>query len=75
MGLAELHYNSLGLPKRDYVIAYKWYTIAAGLGSKEAKAFTLRMQQTVLKEPHVTAEQKAGAEKAAADWLATYAKK
>ena len=34
MGLAELHYNSLGLPKRDYVIAYKWYTIAAGLGSK-----------------------------------------
>ena len=75
MGLAELHYNSLGLPKRDYVIAYKWYTIAAGLGSKEAKAFTLRMQQTVLKEPHVTVEQKMAAEKAAADWLAGYAKK
>jgi hypothetical protein len=33
------------------------------------------MLQTVLKEPHVTAEQKAVAEKSAADWLATYAKK
>ena len=74
MGLAEIFYGSL-LPKRDYVSAYKWYLIAAGLGSKEAKAFTLRMQQTVLKEPHVTAEQKAVAEKSAADWLATYAKK
>ena len=75
MGLAELYYRSLGLPKRDYVTAYKWYTIAAGLGSKEAKAFTLRMQQTVLKEPHVTADQKATSEKAAADWLVSYAKK
>ena len=75
MGLAELHYNSLGLPKRDYVTAYKWYIIAAGLGGKEAKAFVPRMLQTVLKEPHVTAEQKAVAEKSAADWLATYAKK
>ena len=75
MGLAEIFYGSLGLPKRDYVSAYKWYLIAAGLGSKEAKAFTLRMQQTVLKEPHVTAEQKAASEKAAADWLAAYAKK
>lgn len=75
MGLAEIHYNSLGLPKRDYVTAYKWYIIATGLGSKEAKAFILRMQQTVLKEPHVTAEQKTAAEKAAADWLAAYAKK
>lgn len=75
MGLAEIFYSSLGLPKRDYVSAYKWYLIAAGLGSKEAKAFTLRMQQTVLKEPHVTAEQKTAAEKAAAAWLASYAKK
>ena len=75
MGLAEIFYGSLGLPKRDYVSAYKWYLIAAGLGSKEAKAFILRMQQTVLKEPHVTAEQKAAAEKAAADWLATYTKR
>jgi hypothetical protein len=33
------------------------------------------MQQTVLKEPHVTAEQKVASEKAAADWLADYAKK
>ena len=75
MGLAEIFYGSLGLPKRDYVSAYKWYLIAAGLGSKEAKAFTLRMQQTVLKEPHVAAEQKVASEKAAADWLVTYAKK
>ena len=75
IGLAEIFYGSLGLPKRDYVSAYKWYLIAAGLGSKEAKAFTLRMQQTVLKEPHVTAEQKAASEKAAADWIVIYSKK
>jgi TPR repeat protein len=75
MGLGEIYYSSLGLPKRDYATAYRWYAIAAGLGSKEAKTFTLRMQQTVLKEPHVTAEQKAASEKAAADWLVTYAKK
>jgi hypothetical protein len=33
------------------------------------------MQQMVLKEPKVSSEQKAAAEKAAADWLAAYAKK
>jgi|TARA_B100000959_G_scaffold110444_1_gene116496 TPR repeat protein len=75
MGLGEIYYNSLGLPKRDYATAYRWYAIAAGLGSKEAKAFTLRMQQTVLKDPRVTAEQKATVEKAVSDWLAAHAKK
>ena len=75
LGLAELYYNQVGLPARDYPTAYKWYLIANGLGSKVAKAFLPRMQQTVLKEPKVTAAQKAAAEKAAADWLAAYAKK
>ena len=75
MGLAEIYYNQVGLPKRDFPSAYKWYLIAAGFGSKEAKAFIPRMVQTVLKEPHVTAEQKAAAEKAATDWLAAHAKK
>jgi TPR repeat protein len=75
LGLAELYYNQVGLPARDYPAAYKWYLIADGLGSKVAKAFLPRMQQTVLKEPKVSAEQKAAAEKAAADWLAAYAKK
>lgn len=75
MGLAEIYYNQRGLPKRDFPSAYKWYLIAAGFGNKEAKAFIPRMEQTVLKEPHVTAEQKAAAKKAAADWLAAHAKK
>ena len=75
LGLAELYYNQVGLPVRDYPTAYKWYLIADGLGSKVAKAFLLRIQQTVLKEPKVTAAQKATAEKAAADWLAAYSKK
>ena len=42
---------------------------------EEAKSFIPRMEQTVLKEPHVTAEQKAAAKKAADDWLAAHAKK
>jgi len=75
LGLAEIYYNQVGLPARDYPNAYKWYLIADGLGNKTAKAFIPRMQQSVLKEPKVTAEQKAAAEKAAADWLAAYAKK
>ena len=75
LGLAELYYNQVGLPERDYPSAYKWYLIADGLGSKVAKAFLPRIQQTVLKEPKVSAEQTAAAEKAAADWLAAYAKK
>ena len=75
LGLAELYYNSVGLEKRDYATAYKWYLIASGLGSKEAKAFIPRMEQAVLKEPNVNAEQKATAEKAANDWLAAYGKK
>ena len=75
MGLAEIYYNQRGLPKRDFPSAYKWYLIAAGFGNKEAKAFIPRMEQTVLKEPHVTAEQKAAAKKAADDWLAAHAKK
>ena len=75
LGLAELYYNSVGLEKRDYATAYKWFLIASGLGSKEAKAFIPRMEQAVLKEPNVNAEQKATAEKAANDWLAAYGKK
>jgi len=75
LGLAELYYNSLGLPKRDYPTAYKWYLIASGLGSKDAKAFLPRMVQSVLKEPHVKPEEKAAAEKTAQDWLAAYTKK
>jgi TPR repeat protein len=75
LGLAELYYNQVGLPARDYSAAYKWYLIADRLGSKVARAFLPRMQQTVLKEPKVTAAQKASAEKAADDWLAAYAKK
>ena len=75
LGLAELYYNSVGLEKRDYATAYKWYLIASGLGSKEAKAFIPRMEQAVLKEPNVNAEQKAAAEKAANHWLAAYGKK
>ena len=75
MGLAELYYNSVGLPKRDFAAAYKWYLIAAGLGNKDAKAFIPRMSAAVLKDPHVTAEAKAEAEKAATDWLAAYGKK
>ena len=75
LGVAELYYNSVGLPKRDYAIAYQWYLIASGLGSKEATAFIPRMEQAVLKEPNVNAEQKAAAEKAAQDWLAAYGKK
>ena len=75
LGVAELYYNSVGLPKRDYAIAYQWYLIASGLGSKEAAAFIPRMEQAVLKEPNVNAEQKAAAEKAAQDWLAAYGKK
>ena len=75
LGLAELYYNQVGLSARDYPTAYKWYLIADGLGSKVARAFLPRMQQTVLKEPKVTAEQKAAAEKAAADWLTAYSKK
>ena len=75
LGVAELYYNSVGLPKRDYATAYQWYLIASGLGSKEAKAFILRMEQAVLKEPNVNVEQKAAAEKAAQDWLAAYGKK
>ena len=71
----ELYYNQVGLPARDYPVAYKWYLIADGLGSKVAKAFLPRIQQTVLKEPKVSAAEKAAAEKAAADWLAAYAKK
>ena len=49
--MAELYYNSVGLPKRDYAIAYQWYLIASGLGSKEAAAFIPRMEQAVLKDP------------------------
>ena len=49
--------------------------IAAGLGSKDAKAFIPRMAATVLRDPHVTAEQKTAAEKAAKDWLTAYAAK
>ena len=75
LGLAELYYNKVGLPKRDYPTAYKWYLVASGLGSKEAKAFIPRMVQSVLREPHVKADQKAAAEKAAETWLTTYAKK
>jgi len=75
LGVAELYYNSVGLPKRDYATAYQWYLIASGLGSKEAKAFILRMEQAVLKEPNVNVEQKAAAEKAAQDWLTAYGKK
>ena len=75
LGVAELYYNSVGLPKRDYATAYQWYLIASGLGSKEAAAFIPRMEQAVLKEPNVNAEQKALAEKAAQDWLAAYGKK
>ena len=75
MGLAEIYYNSVGLPKRDFATAYKWYLIAAGLGSKDAKAFIPRMAATVLRDPHVTAEQKTAAEKAAKDWLTAYAAK
>ena len=75
LGLAELYYNSVGLPKCDYPTAYKWYLIASGLGSKDAKAFLPRMVQSVLKEPHVSPEQKAVAEKTAQDWLAAYVKK
>ena len=75
MGLAEIYYNQRGLPKRDFPSAYKWYLIAAGFGNKEAKSFIPRMEQTVLKEPHVTPEQKAAAKKAADDWLAAHAKK
>jgi hypothetical protein len=33
------------------------------------------MQQTVLKDPRVTAEQKATVEKAVSDWLVAHAKK
>ena len=75
MGLAEIYYNQRGLPQRDFPSAYKWYLIAAKFGNKEAKSFIPRMEQTVLKEPHVTAEQKAAAKKAADDWLAAHAKK
>ena len=79
VALAEIYYSSLGLPARDYPAAYKWYLIASRMGnssaSKVAKAFLPRMQQTVLKEPKVTAVQKAAAEKAAADWLAAHAQK
>ena len=75
LGLAELYYNSVGLPKRDYPTAYKWYLIASGLGSKDAKAFLPRMVQSVLKEPHVKPEEKVTAEKTAQDWLAAYTKK
>ncbi len=75
LGLAEIYYNKVGLPKRDYPAAYKWYLIASGLGSKDAKAFIPRMVQSVLKEPHVNPEQKAAAEKTAQDWLAAYVKK
>ena len=51
LGVAELYYNSVGLPKRDYATAYQWYLIASGLGSKEAAAFIPRMEQAVLKDP------------------------
>lgn len=75
LGLAEIYYNKVGLSSRDYVTAYKWYLIASGLGSKDAKAFIPRMVQAVLKEPNVNVEQKTAAEKAAQDWLAAYVKK
>ena len=74
LGLAEIYYNKVGLSSRDYATAYKWYLIASGLGSKDAKAFIPRMVQAVLKEPNVNKEQKTSAEKAAQDWLAAYAK-
>ena len=74
LGLAEIYYNKVGLSSRDYATAYKWYLIASGLGSKDAKAFIPRMVQAVLKEPNVNKEQKTSAEKAAQDWLTAYAK-
>ena len=75
LGLAEIYYNKVGLEQRDYSMAYKWYLIASGLGSKDAKAFIPRMVQSVLKDPHVKPEQKTAAEKAAESWLAAYSNK
>ena len=74
MGLAEIYYSSKGLPKRDYVNAYKWYAIAGALGNKEAAAFAPKVQ-ALLRDPLVTAEQKAKVEADVKAWLDGYKKK
>ena len=74
MGLAEIYYSSKGLPKRDYVNAYKWYAIAGALGNKEAAAFAPKVQ-VLLRDPLVTAEQKAKVEADVKAWLDGYKKK
>ena len=73
-GLAEIYYSSKGLPKRDFVNAYKWYAIAGSLGNKEAAVFTPKVQ-ALLREPLVTAEQKAKVEAEVKAWLDNYKKK
>ena len=74
MGLAEIYYSSKGLPKRDYVNAYKWYAIAGALGNKEAATFALKVQ-ALLREPQVTADQKAKVEAEVKAWLDSFKKK
>lgn len=74
MGLAEIYYSSKGLPKRDYVNAYKWYAIAGALGNKEAAVFAPKVQ-ALLRDPQVTAEQKAKVEADVKAWLDNYKKK
>ena len=74
MGLAEIYYSSKGLPKRDYVNAYKWYAIAGALGNKEAAAFAPKVQ-ALLRDPLVTVEQKAKVEADVKAWLDGYKKK
>ncbi len=69
LNLAEIYYNQKGLPKRDYTNAFYWYTIAMGLGNKEAKTFAPRMH-TLL-----TAEEKTQTEQRAKLWLDAYKKK
>ena len=73
-GLAEIYYSSKGLPKRDFVNAYKWYAIAGALGNKEAAAFAPKVQ-VLLRDPLVTAEQKAKVEADVKAWLDGYKKK
>tara|TARA_Y100000588_G_scaffold266285_1_gene281100 strand:- start:1339 stop:1932 length:594 start_codon:yes stop_codon:yes gene_type:complete len=72
--LAEIYYSSKGLPKRDYVNAWKWYAIAGALGHKEAAVFAPKVQ-ALLREPQVTAEQKAKVEAEVKTWLDAYKKK
>ena len=74
VNLGEMYYSGKGLPKRDFATAWKWYAIAAELGHKDAKLFAPRAA-ALLREPQVTAEQKAGAEAAVKAWMDEYKKK